>query len=125
MPEGTAILAARAGTVIHVREDSVSGGAGSRYADDANEILITHDDGTLATYLHLMPDGALVEPGDRVRAGDRIGYSGNTGWSTEPHLHFEVFTIDEALELRSLPVRFATSLGTLSCPPAGSRLSAE
>ena len=41
-------------------------------------------------YYHLKLNGALVEEGDPVGAGQAIGLSGNTGWSTRPHLHIEV-----------------------------------
>ena len=56
----------------------------------ANYVKIRHDDGTIGNYVHLQHDGVLVEVGDKVRTGDVIGMSGNTGFTTGPHLHFEV-----------------------------------
>jgi len=90
MKQGTPICAARGGVVIAMREDSNLGGKTSAYARDANYIRIYHEDGTYASYLHLMQEGSLVEIGDVVKAGEIIAYAGNTGWSTMAHLHFEV-----------------------------------
>lgn len=87
MPIRTEIRAARGGTVIHAEES---------YIDNDNEpghenyIMIDHGDGTVARYLHLTHDGALAEVGETVEAGDVIALSGNTGFSTLPHLHFDV-----------------------------------
>jgi murein DD-endopeptidase MepM/ murein hydrolase activator NlpD len=53
-------------------------------------VKIYHSDGTFADYVHLRYGGVLVEVGEEVRAGDVIGLSGNTGYSTQPHLHFAV-----------------------------------
>jgi murein DD-endopeptidase MepM/ murein hydrolase activator NlpD len=53
-----------------------------------NQIVIQHPCGYYTQYAHLSLLEA--EPGDRVRAGDRIGLSGTSGNSTGPHLHFEV-----------------------------------
>ena len=58
--------------------------------NDANYIRINHGDGTETLYLHLEHEGVDVEVDDVVCAGDVIGRSGNTGWSTGPHLHFAV-----------------------------------
>jgi murein DD-endopeptidase MepM/ murein hydrolase activator NlpD len=57
---------------------------------DANEIHILHDDGTFGTYAHLAANSAVVKVGDRVVAGQPIAKSGNTGFSTAPHLHVDV-----------------------------------
>ncbi|TAF67700.1 MAG: M23 family metallopeptidase [Cytophagales bacterium] len=90
MRKGSEVVAARGGLIIGVKEDSEKGGGSIEYSDDANFIEILHADGTIATYLHLNTKGSLVEIGDTVAQGQLIGYSGNTGWSTAPHLHFVV-----------------------------------
>ncbi len=91
MEEGTKICASRNGLVVQVKENSDIGGPDISFIKDANRITILHDDGSYADYVHLIQDGALVSPGDRVVSGQVIGYSGNTGWSTKPHLHFQVY----------------------------------
>lgn len=91
MPEGTPVLAARAGVVMSVESDFYKAGTDiSRYGDRANHIRILHADGTMGVYAHLALESVLVSIGDRVRAGEHIADSGNTGFSTGPHLHFVV-----------------------------------
>jgi murein DD-endopeptidase MepM/ murein hydrolase activator NlpD len=58
-----------------------------------NIIVIDHGYGTVTRYGHL--DGFNVRPGQRVRRGDVIAFSGNTGRSTAPHLHYEVWVNDQ------------------------------
>jgi murein DD-endopeptidase MepM/ murein hydrolase activator NlpD len=53
-----------------------------------NAIILDHGFGIVTRYAHL--DGANVKPGQRVHRGDVIGFVGNTGRSTAPHLHYEV-----------------------------------
>lgn len=88
MPESTPLYAARAGVVIAVI-DSYSVG-GTDPALPPNIISIEHVDGTIARYLHLVKGGARVQVGQIVNAGDLIGLSGNVGYSSGPHLHFDV-----------------------------------
>ncbi|GAB4407838.1 MAG: hypothetical protein OHK0053_34530 [Microscillaceae bacterium] len=90
MPEGSPVAAAREGVVVFVKQDSNQGGKDAKFANDANKIMIYHPDGTFAEYWHLQFQGSLVREGDRVNAGQIIGRSGSTGWSTTPHLHFVV-----------------------------------
>lgn len=108
MPEGTPVCAIRDGEVVQVKSDSSRGGPSSDYIRDANFILIRHEDGTIAEYYHLKRDGVAVKVGQKVRAGEPIGYSGQTGFSTEPHLHVEVYFIDSKGEKVSVPIVFDT-----------------
>lgn len=106
MAEGTPIHAARGGIVMDVARDFYSGGVNrQKYGARANFIQILHDDGTLGLYAHLRWESVLVVPGDRVRRGAVIAKSGNTGYSTGPHLHFAV-QINEGMRLVSVPFRF-------------------
>ena len=88
MPPGTPIVAAEAGTVRMARGDSNQGACDPKMAPHANYIVINHAGGVETQYLHF--SAVVVKPGDEVRKGQLIGYSGNTGWSCGPHLHFKV-----------------------------------
>ncbi len=103
--EGTEVLAARGGVVIATKEDSNSGCKNPKCKSLANYVLIYHDDGTFGSYVHLKENGAAVKAGDKVKAGQLIGYSGNTGWSSGPHLHFEVY-IPEMNRRKSVKTKF-------------------
>lgn len=105
MPEGTAIHAARPGTVVAIAFRSYSGGTTAEDAPKANMVRIVHDDGTIATYAHLQLDSVRVRPGDPVQRGEYIADSGNTGFSTGPHLHFSVAR-NSGFATESVPVNF-------------------
>lgn len=91
VPEGTAVLAARDGVVMQVEDDfRGSGKDPARFGDRANYVRVVHDDGSMAVYAHLAPGSLLRRPGDHVVVGQLVGKSGNTGFSTGPHLHFSV-----------------------------------
>lgn len=90
-PVGTPILAARAGVVIDTKDDGTKGGPHSRLAKHANYVAILHSDGTTGEYYHLKHDGVVVERGQTVQQGQLIGYTGNTGFSSLPHLHFGIY----------------------------------
>ncbi len=106
MDVGTPICAARSGVVIEVKEDSSRGGVGSSYKNDANFVSIYHSDGTFANYAHLRKNGVIVEVGDTVEEGDIIGYSGNTGYSSGPHLHFTINVPTAGGVRESIPMVF-------------------
>jgi hypothetical protein len=112
-PVGTPVLAARDGVVMQLEADFDESGqdAGADTAR-ANFIRILHDDGTMAVYAHLQAGGVLVRSGQRVRRGDRIGSSGNTGYSGGPHLHF-VVQANRGMRLQSIPFRMFGPQGIL------------
>lgn len=105
MEIGTPVCAARGGVVTEVIDQFSKGCSDPTCLYEANTITIYHKDGTFADYAHLKRKGSLVQAGDEVIAGQVIGYSGNTGYSSGPHLHFEVYYFDEDIKV-SLPTKF-------------------
>lgn len=89
MPEGTPVLAARAGTVLYLQDGFTEGGADPDLLEQANLVVVAHSDGTMASYGHLTA-GIPVSVGDTVVEGDLLGSSGATGFVGQPHLHFHV-----------------------------------
>lgn len=110
---GTPVIAARTGTVMEVEADFAQAGLDAEtYAGRANFVRIAHDDGTMALYAHLDANGVLVRVGQRVRKGEAIGFSGNTGFTAGPHLHFTV-QANRGMRLESIPFRMFGPQGIL------------
>lgn len=116
--EGTPVLAAREGVVMQV-EDNFEGAGLDRekFGGRANLIRVLHADGTMAVYAHLQPDSVMVRAGARVSRGQRIAASGNTGFSSGPHLHF-VLQVNRDMQLVSIPFRMSGPSGALLIPGA-------
>jgi murein DD-endopeptidase MepM/ murein hydrolase activator NlpD len=83
-PIGTRIFAPADGVVLSAATQGAYG----------NSIMMDHGYGVVTRYGHL--DAYAIRPGQRVRRGDLIGFVGNTGRSTGPHLHYEVWVRDQA-----------------------------
>lgn len=113
MKPGSKICAARNGVVIAIKEDSDVGGLNNSYLNEGNHIIIRHDDGSEAMYWHLQKDGVLVNTGDTVVQGALIGYSGNTGYTAFPHLHFQVYDMAG----KNIATRFYTKKGIIYLKP--------
>ncbi len=106
MPVGTDVVAARGGVVFDVASNNFRSGLNlQRDGQSANIVRVLHDDGTYAIYAHLNWNSIRVRPGDRVQAGEYIADSGNTGFSSGPHLHFAV-QHNTGMRMESLPVVF-------------------
>jgi len=100
---GSKVLACDDGTVITVKSDLPDAfkiGAVEKFIRNigtqltGNVVVIKHDDYTYSLYAHLKKGSIKVKPGDRVHAGQYIGNVGNSGNSSEPHLHFELCRFD-------------------------------
>ena len=117
---GTRIYAARGGKVISVEDSFNKGGFSKAFGAFANYINIEHTDGTIAKYYHLKQYGVNVKVGQYVSRGQFIGLSGNTGYSSGPHLHFGVYKVDSNFKSSiTLPFVFKTNLGEVDAPHKG------
>lgn len=119
LPVGTPVFAARGGIVV----DEIGDYAGNGLDRDldvgrANFVRILHADGTLALYGHLQRGSLRVSPGQRVARGQHIADSGNTGFSSGPHLHF-VVQRNRAGAVESVPVSFVGAEGAVIDPRTG------
>ena len=107
MPIGTPVHAARGGKVVFVVEKFTAKGQTTEFISRGNYVILQHQDGTYAIYAHLEKAGGAVKVGEKVRAGQLIAYSGNTGFTKAPHLHFEVFSLTNKKHA-SIPIAFIT-----------------
>jgi murein DD-endopeptidase MepM/ murein hydrolase activator NlpD len=82
-PRGTKVLAPADGVVTYRGKRGAYGKA----------LVVDHGYGIVTRYAHL--DGYNIRPGQRVKRGDVIAFVGNTGRSTAPHLHYEVWVDDQ------------------------------
>lgn len=89
---GDPIYAANSGTVVSSYGSCTHSNYGSNWCSCGggygNYVWILHDNGYETIYGHMI--STAVSTGDYVQAGQLIGYVGSTGWSTGPHLHFEL-----------------------------------
>jgi murein DD-endopeptidase MepM/ murein hydrolase activator NlpD len=113
MKKGSKICAAREGVVTATKEDSDVGGLKDEYYNEGNHIIITHNDGSVAMYWHLQKGAVLVNIGDTITKGQLIGYSGNTGYTAFPHLHFQV----QNKNGEDIATRFITKKGIMYLRP--------
>jgi len=114
MTEGTPVVAYKAGKIKAIKEDSntncIDEGIEIEDCNHANYVVIDHGDFTFSYYLHLQQYSVDVQVGESVGAGHQIGRIGNTGYSTEAHLHLEIsngFALGDSImilfeELRNL-----------------------
>ena len=119
MPAGTPVHAARDGVVVLVEDSHDAGCAREECAPLANFVVVLHSDGTTGEYFHLERASAEVRVGERVARGQRLARSGDTGFSTAPHLHFGVYRTGRDRTTESLAVRFKTRGGAVAAPRSG------
>ena len=91
MPIGTMVSAARSGVIITQIEHNTKHCANPTCISFNNYIEILHSDGSIANYSHLKFKSCKYKVGEYVNAGDIIAESGETGYTSGPHLHFLVY----------------------------------
>ncbi|MCA9360019.1 peptidoglycan DD-metalloendopeptidase family protein [Candidatus Nomurabacteria bacterium] len=111
-PRGTAIMAPLTGTVRATGNTDAVPGCYSW----GKWTLIDHANGLTTLYAH--QDVIAVSPGQKVSTGEVIGYVGNTGYSTGPHLHFTVYAKDGVNVRKFNEIKTVTSCGPASTPVA-------
>ena len=125
MPIGTAVHAMRDGIVISAESKHTEHGFSPEFAAKANHIIIAHTDGTMAMYGHLNTDGVRVKLGDRVYKHQHIGYSGNTGYSSGPHLHVHISWLQSFSKgASSVHFKFKSKRGRIDSPVENSKYTA-
>lgn len=121
-PVATPVVAAREGLVVATNARAQGAGTTRDYLEykRVNFVLVLHDDGTLGEYMHLSPSGINVKPGQKVARGTQLALSGNTGFSSTPHLHFQVMTAaEDGVNARSYPLQFALGKERVVVPIQG------
>jgi murein DD-endopeptidase MepM/ murein hydrolase activator NlpD len=119
MPVGTPVHAAREGVVALVEDSHDVGCAREDCGRFANFVVVLHSDGTTGEYFHLERGSVQVRVGERVARGQWLARSGNTGFSTAPHLHFGVYRTGPDRTTQSLAVQFQTRRGAVRTPRSG------
>ena len=93
------ISAVGPGKVMAVKEDSNI--TCSSNCNDANYVLVDHGSNFYASYFHFCQNCVAVNVGENITTGNyNLGYAGNTGWSTAPHLHFEIRDFEESCTVK-------------------------
>ena len=105
---GTEISAAADGEIVEVVDYITEGGPDRPMDDAGNFVLIKHENGEFTHYAHLKHKEIIVKKGDKVKAGQLIAYSDNTGFTYGPHLHFSVikFIGETPKDFESLEIRW-------------------
>lgn len=126
MPIGTKVHAMREGVVVALESKNTAHGFSPEFRNKSNYVSIQHNDGTIAQYGHLNTDGVRVALGQRVYKHQYIAQSGNTGYSSGPHLHVHISAIIEANQAStSVPFTFLSKQGRINNPQEGSSYTAK
>ncbi len=71
-----------------------------------NYVMIDHGNDEFSVIAHMQEHSIQVEAGDKVERGDVLGFSGNSGNSSEPHIHFQVNNSPDLEESQSIRIQF-------------------
>lgn len=105
---GRPVVAPGAGVVVEASDGVEDNKPGERSSGHplGNFVVIDHGNGEFSFLAHLRRDSVAVKTGDPVKPGDRLGACGNSGNSTEPHLHYHLQTTGRFAGGEGLPAQF-------------------
>lgn len=106
LPQGTPILATKSGIIAETESRYSKSYDHIFYIERCNYVVIEHNDKSESVYSHLAWRSVCVKKGDRVRKGQVIGLSGQTGYTSYPHLHYGLYDLDN----ENIRVTFDTPL---------------
>lgn len=109
---GKKVLAPAAGKVIAVENrtpDNIPGEMNPKKLA-GNHVLIDHGNGEYSLLAHFKQGSVVVKVGDKVAQGDLLGLCGNTGNSSEPHLHYHLQNVAKVLGGEGLPIQFEAAV---------------
>lgn len=108
MPIGTPVYSIREGIVVSSITDNIDHKVSGNKGDKGNSITVRHSDGTYSKYSHLQQNKNFVKVGDYIKKNQLIAFSGNSGYSTGPHLHILVFKGKGIGTRESIKIKFQT-----------------
>ena len=107
---GDPITATRAGRVTFTANDFPDDGNAANAG--GNSVWVLHSDGTVAAYFHMNQGSVMVAVNQDVLPGDILGLAGNSGASSGPHLHFQVFETNTSFNNEdAVPITFSNATG--------------
>ncbi|WP_128895392.1 peptidoglycan DD-metalloendopeptidase family protein [Longirhabdus pacifica] len=105
---GEDVIAPANGTIVVAEDGIVDNVPGELNSEQllGNHVIIDHGNNEYSYYVHLKQGSVAVNVGDEITVGDLIGQVGNSGESTQPHLHFQVSDSPDFLNGKSIRINF-------------------
>ena len=118
--EAQDVRAMAEGDVVYLELDHIQGGLLPELTAETNRMIVLHDDGTKAEYLHLRQNGSFFSLGDRVQLGDVIALSGSTGYAGGPRIGVRLIR-----KGATVPFCFRTATSECDVPEPGEVLQSS
>ena len=103
---GEKVLAPGTGKIVEVRNDVTDNKVGEMPENPGNLLIIDHENGEYSVLAHFKQGTVVVKPGDRVKSGQFLGLCGNSGHSSEPHIHYHLQNSPYMFSGEGLPAQF-------------------
>jgi len=110
---GQQVLAPGDGKVVRVVnniEDNSPGGVSNVQQLEGNVVVIDHGNGEFSSLAHFKKDSIVVKVGDSIKKGQLLGQCGNSGNSSEPHIHYQVSDSPDMMKGRSIRISFENEI---------------